>query len=56
MSTPEIQMQRHRLTVYDYYLGGARAPSGSSGRGQTQKKIETYLADALAGDKATHTM
>ena len=25
-------------------------------RGQTQKKIETYLAGALAGDKATHTM
>ncbi|MGH8294039.1 MAG: PilZ domain-containing protein, partial [Steroidobacteraceae bacterium] len=24
--------------------------------GQTQKKIETYLAGALAGDKATHTM
>ncbi|HQW07805.1 MAG TPA: PilZ domain-containing protein [Steroidobacteraceae bacterium] len=25
-------------------------------RGQTQKKIETYLAGALSGDKATHTM
>ncbi len=25
-------------------------------RGQTQKKIETYLAGALAGDKVTHTM
>ena len=25
-------------------------------RGQTQKKIETYLAGALAGDKTTHTM
>ena len=25
-------------------------------RGQTQKKIENYLAGALAGDKATHTM
>jgi type IV pilus assembly protein PilZ len=25
-------------------------------RGQTQKKIETYLAAALSGDKATHTM
>jgi len=25
-------------------------------RGQTQKKIETYLAGALQGDKATHTM
>src|SRR5882672_12969904 len=25
-------------------------------RGQTQKKIENYLAGALSGDKATHTM
>ena len=25
-------------------------------RGQTQKKIETYLAGAIAGDKPTHTM
>ena len=25
-------------------------------RGQTQKKIETYLAGALSGDKTTHTM
>src|ERR1700750_1429415 len=25
-------------------------------RGNTQKKIETYLAGALQGDKATHTM
>src|SRR5580704_1931979 len=25
-------------------------------RGQTQNKIETYLAGALSGDKATHTM
>jgi type IV pilus assembly protein PilZ len=24
--------------------------------GQTQKKIETYLAGALSGDKATHTL
>ncbi|MHB1540644.1 MAG: PilZ domain-containing protein [Steroidobacteraceae bacterium] len=24
--------------------------------GQTQKKIETYLAGALSGDKPTHTM
>jgi len=29
---------------------------GDQDRGQTQKKIETYLAGALAGDKATHTM
>ena len=25
-------------------------------RGHTQKKIETYLAGALSGDKATHTL
>jgi type IV pilus assembly protein PilZ len=25
-------------------------------RGQTQKRIETYLAGALSGDKPTHTM
>ena len=25
-------------------------------RGQTQKKIENYLAGALSGDKSTHTM
>ena len=25
-------------------------------RGNTQKKIESYLAGALGGDKATHTM
>ncbi|MCZ6559581.1 MAG: PilZ domain-containing protein [Gammaproteobacteria bacterium] len=25
-------------------------------RGQTQRKIEEYLAGALGGDKATHTM
>src|ERR1700751_4331642 len=25
-------------------------------RGQTQKKIETYLAGAISGDKGTHTM
>ena len=25
-------------------------------RGTTQKKIESYLAGALGGDKATHTM
>jgi type IV pilus assembly protein PilZ len=25
-------------------------------RGQTQKKIENYLAGALSGEKATHTM
>ena len=25
-------------------------------RGQTQKKIENYLAGALAGEKSTHTM
>ena len=27
-----------------------------AGRGQTQKRIENYLAGALSGDKSTHTM
>jgi type IV pilus assembly protein PilZ len=33
-------------------------PKGAQGkrRGNTQKKIENYLAGALGGDKPTHTM
>ena len=37
-------------------LTGIGVQFSEQDRGQTQKRIETYLAGALSGEKATHTM
>ena len=41
---------------HDIGLELMRVQFSEQDRGNTQKKIETYLAGALGGDKPTHTM
>ncbi len=60
-SFPRFFLHASLITLFYILLQGKRTAGigvqfSEQDRGATQRKIEAYLAGAVAGEKATHTM